>query len=83
MKTLIYIAFAAFLLLCGGCNNTNTKQEEPATTPQNNTLKEHKPRQLRDPFRPDHPTRAEVEAEKEKRELDLLDQEQKKESPRL
>ena len=61
MKTLIYIAFAAFLVFGVGCmkepTNDGKKIERPGAV-------------LRDPFRPDHPTRAEWEAEKEKKELE-------------
>ncbi len=61
MKTLIYIAFAAFLVLSVGCTKETANDGKQIERP---------PRVLRDPFRPDHPTRAEWEAEKERKELE-------------
>ncbi len=59
MKTALYIAFAAFLFFGVGCMREpgNIEKQPEKSAPV-----------LRDPFRPDHPTREQVEAERAKRE---------------
>ncbi len=55
MKKALYIVFTAFVVFCAGC----------AKAPTSDTKQPEKPAPvLRDPFRPDHPTRQEWEAEK-------------------
>ena len=62
MKKAVYIICIVLVVLCAGCSSTKEKE-----TPVNNNTKQE--RILRDPFRPDHPTRQEWEAEKERKEL--------------
>lgn len=58
----------ALALLCAGCSST--KKE---TQSNDNIKQEQTAPVLRDPFRPDHPTRQELEAEKERKELEAME----------
>lgn len=59
MKTALYIIFTVVVVLCAGCGST----KEPAKPA---IQKENPAPVLRDPFRPDHPTREERDAERRK-----------------
>ena len=59
MKKVVYIVLVAVAVLCAGCGST----KEPAKPA---IQKENPAPVLRDPFRPDHPTREERDAERTK-----------------